>query len=139
MSDLIPYAAHAAPDGATDRVSYGAVVSDLRGAAERMRRLADLVTTAQEAVDDSAAGTDRLAGTAAALDVDTDTLAEHRQSAALMRAAADLMTEFAAGCGEMAALFTRASEGHQDDYGGVAEAVRAMPVEMANPGFYGNQ
>ncbi|NAS22500.1 hypothetical protein GT755_12485 [Herbidospora sp. NEAU-GS84] len=122
-----------------DAVKFTVLVVQLAMAGLKLKGLSQQVRATYRYVDGCAASTDRLAEQMAALEVDVDTIGEHRDAAAVMRsvlADADAMAEAAE---ELAAAFIRTSDAHKADYGTVAEAARTMPVPMADARFYSNR
>lgn len=128
----------AAPGGGADAVRYGVVVAQLTEAGERLRGLGEQVRGAYRYVEGCSASVDRLAEQMAVLSVDVDTVAEHRDAAAVMRSVLDEAEQMAAAIEDLSTLFGQTSDAHQADYGPVVEAARSMPVPMADAGFYGN-
>ncbi|WP_371484845.1 hypothetical protein [Kitasatospora sp. NBC_00315] len=142
MSDLLPAARQAvgaAIEVVSDGVRYGILIARLAKAGLALRHMADLARSTFEYVGEVAASVDRLAEMAAGMNVDADTVAEHHQAADIMRGALANATTMANECEEMSSLFDEASDAHQADYGDVAEAFQAMPVEPADRGFYANR
>ncbi|MEV7011948.1 hypothetical protein [Streptosporangium sp. NPDC051022] len=129
----------AAAVGVLDVVAYGIVVLQLALAGAKLRRLGEQVRSAYSYVEGCSASVDRLADQMAALDVDPDTVAEHREAAAIMRRALADAERMAATAEDLAIGFTNASATHEAEYGPVVEAARSMPVPMANASFYGNR
>ncbi|GCD99739.1 hypothetical protein [Embleya hyalina] len=137
-SELVPVtAAVVAPTG--DGAHHDDVVRQLEDAAAGMRLLSEAITTTFAGIDDAASSVYQLAETAAALNVDTSTLADHRDAAAVMRAAHGQADHLASKAQDMAVLFARTADEHSADYGPVDEAVKAMPVPMADRSFYANR
>lgn len=120
-------------------VRYGVVIAQLAAAGIRLSGLSEQVRSTYRYVEGCAASTDRLADQMAGLTVDRDTVGEHHQAAAIMRAVLDDAEAMAAGVEDLALLFGQASAAHQADYGPVADTVHAMPVSMADAQFYSNR
>jgi hypothetical protein len=120
-------------------VRYGIVIVQLAIAGARLRGLSEQVRGTYRYVEGCSASVDRLADQMAALEVDVDTVSEHRDAAIVMRGVLAHAEAMAETTEDLAALFTEASDAHQADYGSVAEAARSMPVPMANAEFYSNR
>ncbi|GAA0970584.1 MULTISPECIES: hypothetical protein [Actinocorallia] len=120
-------------------VRFTLLVAELATAGAKLAGLSETVRGTYRYVEGCAESVERLADQMAALSVDADTVAEHREAAAVMRAALDIADAMAAGCEDLAALFAQASEAHQADYGSVAEAAQALTVPMADAQFYSNR
>lgn len=120
-------------------INYGIVVVQLSEAASRLRGLAEQVRGTYRYVEHCSDAVDRLAGQMAGLHVDRDTVGEHHQAAAVMRAVLETAEAMAAATEDLASRFAAAAAAHQTDYGTVAQAAAAMPVPMAEAGFYSNR
>ena len=120
-------------------VRYGIVIAGLAAAGIRLSGLSEQVRSTYRYVDGCAASVDRLAEQMAGLTVDRDTVGEHHQAAAVMRAVLADAEAMAAGVEDLALLFGQASAAHQADYGPVTEAACSMPVPMADAQFYSNR
>ncbi|MFH9426412.1 hypothetical protein [Streptomyces sp. NPDC017529] len=118
---------------------YVVVVAQLTIAGARLRGLSEQVRSTYRYVEGCSKSVDRLAEQMAGLHVDSDSVAEHHEAAAVMRAVLEEADAMAAATEDLAALFDQAAAGHQADYGPVAEAIDAMPVEMADAEFYSNR
>lgn len=125
--------------GVLDLVAYGIVVIQLALAGAKLRSLGEQVRSTYSYVEGNSASVDRLADRLAALDVDVDTVAEHREAAAVMRRALADAERMAATAEDLAAGFTAASAEHEAEYGPVVAAARSMTVPMADARFYGNR
>lgn len=122
-----------------DALTYLVLVAKLAAAGTRLAGVGERVRSTYRYVERCAAGVDRLADQMAALDVDTDTVAEHAEAAAVMRAALEAAEAMASSIEDLSVLFTHTSEAHQADYGQVHEAAQGLPVPMANAAFYANR
>lgn len=120
-------------------VRYGVVIAQLAAAGIRLSGLSEQVRSTYRYVEGCAASVDRLAEQMAGMTVDRDTVGEHHQAAAIMRAVLDDAEAMAAGVEDLALLFGQTADAHRADYGPVADAVHAMPVEMADAQFYSNR
>lgn len=120
-------------------VSYAIVITQLAMAGIKLRGLSEQVRSTYRYVDGCAASVERLADQAAGLEVDLDTISEHREAATVMRGVLADADAMAAATEDLASLFDRASAEHQADYGPVNEAIHAMPVPMADAEFYSNR
>ncbi|MER7126719.1 hypothetical protein [Micrococcus luteus] len=120
-------------------VSYGIVIVQLVAAGIKLRGLSERVRATYRYVEDCSAAVDRLADQMAALEVDLDTIGEHRDAAAVMRSVLAEADAMASAAEDLAALFDQTAAAHEADYGSVNEAVHAMPVPMANAQFYSNR
>lgn len=123
----------------TEAVRYGIVITQLTAAGVQLALLSDQVTSTYEYIEKCAASADDLADQAEALNVDRDTIGEHRDAATVMRSVlADAQT-MANRLAELSTSFRATADAHETDYGPVAEAANAMPVEMADRTFYSNR
>src|SRR5262249_32895938 len=120
-------------------VAFGLVVASLAAAGIRLAGLSERVRSTYRYVAKCAEGVDQLADQMAGLAVDTDTVAEHHEAAAIMRSVLGAAEGMAAATEDLSTLFTAASDAHQADYGSVAEAANGMPVPMAEAEFYSNR
>lgn len=132
-------AAGALVDMAAAAVTYSVILGKLAAAGLALRLVGDRVRDTYQYVADCAQTVDHHADLAAALHVDPDTLAEHRQAAQIMRGALAHADRMASTTDAMATAFAEAEAAHRQDYGPVAEAAQALPVPMADRGFYANR
>ncbi|MFI9783244.1 hypothetical protein ACIHEI_06990 [Kitasatospora sp. NPDC051984] len=123
----------------TEAVRYGIVIAQLIEAGVKLALVSDIVTDAYKYVEKCAVSVDRLADQAAALAVDDDTVAEHRDAATLMRSVLAEAEAMAADLADLSTSFHATAAEHEADYGSVAEAANAMPVAMAERTFYSNR
>ncbi len=122
-------------------VRYTIIITQLAMAGIRLSGLADQMRRTYRYVEGCSASVDRLADQMASLTpaVDRDTVGEHHQAAAVMRAVLGHAEAMSAATEDLAVLFGQASAAHQADYGPVTEAVHSMPVPMAAAEFYSNR
>jgi methyl-accepting chemotaxis protein len=120
-------------------VAYGIVVQGLNEAGNRLAGLAEHVRETYRYVERCAAGVDQLADQMQGLAVDTDTVAEHREAAVVMRSVLEAAEQMAAGVEDLAAAFSSAASAHEADYGSVAAAATSMTVPMADARFYSHR
>lgn len=142
MSDLVPATKGALASAASviaEGVRFTILVAQLALAGQSLRHMAGLADATFGYVEDCARSVDRLAETAAALNVDADTVSEHHQAAQVMRSALDHARAMEAACADMSVLFQEASDAHQADYGPVAQAAQTVPGGMADRTFYANR
>jgi hypothetical protein len=142
MSDLVPVAKDAAVAAGGiigEALRFTILVARLAAAGLALRHMGALARSTFRYVEDCARSVDRLAETAAGMNVDRDTVSEHHQAAQVMRGALAQADEMAQQSDEMSTLFDEASAAHQADYGPVAAAFQAMPVEPADRLFYANR
>lgn len=145
MSELIPVARPAGQVVASSGsvlprvVRYGILISHLLIAGAKLRGLSEQVRGTYEYVEDCSASVDRLAEQMASLTVDADTVGEHHQAAAVMRAVLAEAEAMAAAVTDLSAMFEETAAAHQADYGQVAAAAQSMPVPMAQAEFYSNR
>ncbi|WP_424893443.1 hypothetical protein [Streptomyces sp. XH2] len=142
MSDLVPAARNVLQKtgeivGAA--VTYTLLVAELASASAGLRFMGSLVRSTFDYVEDCARDVDQLAETAASMNVDADTVAEHHQAAQVMRSVLAEATDMAAAFEETATSFEQAKADHEADYGVVNETAQNMPVEMADREFYANR
>jgi hypothetical protein len=142
MSDLVPRTGGVlAKAGAviTEGVRYGVVIAQLTAAGIALRGMAEQVRATYRYVEKCAASVDRLADQAAALHVDRDTVAEHRDAAVVMSSVLAEAEAMAAATEDLSALFEETAAAHKADYGSVAAAANSMDVPMADREFYSNR
>lgn len=142
MSDLVPRTAgviQAAGSVIANGVRYGVVLVQLTTAGAQLAHVSAQVRATYKYVEDCSASVDRLADQAAALNVDKDTVGEHRDAATTMRSVLEEAEAMAVELDELSTLFEQAAEAHQADYGSVAAAADAMDAEMADREFYSNR
>lgn len=120
-------------------VRYAIVVAQLAWAGIKLRWLGEQVRSTYRYVEGCSTSVDRLAEQMAGLTVDRDTVGEHHQAAAVMRAVLAEADAMAAATEDLSTMFGQASADHQADYGPVADAIHAMPVPMADASFYSNR
>ncbi|MFF3071031.1 hypothetical protein [Kitasatospora sp. NPDC057936] len=123
----------------TEGVRYGIVIAQLTAAGLKLALLSDRVTGTYDYVEKCARSVDRLADQAEALAVDRDTIGEHRDAAVVMRSVLAEAEAMAAELADLSTSFQVAAAAHEADYGPVADAANAMPVEMADRQFYSNR
>lgn len=128
-----------ASEALTDGVRYITVLGQLVVAAARMRGLAENIRDTYAYVGDCSATVTRLAETAAGLQVDAATVAEHYDAAQAMLGVLADAARMATTTAEMATTLTAAAETHEAEYGAVAHAAQTMPVDMGAASFYANQ
>lgn len=121
------------------RVRFISVITQLVAAGWALRGLSQQVRGTYDYIQECSESVDRLADQAAALGVDADTVAEHREAAAVMRGVLDDAEAMAAAAEDLATLFGEASAAHEADYGSVQEAAGRMDVDMADRSFYANR
>ncbi|MFZ3475435.1 hypothetical protein ACODT4_41315 [Streptomyces sp. 2.9] len=122
-----------------EAVRYGIVLAQLTAAGIRLRGLSEQVRSTYNYVAICSASVDRLADQMAGLKVDRDTVSEHHEAAGIMRSVLDEAEAMAASTEELSLLFDETAAAHQADYGPVAEAAQAMPVDPAESEFYANR
>lgn len=120
-------------------VAYGMVISGLQDVAGQLIVASEQVRTTYNYVEQCADGTDQIADQMARLTVDRDTVGEHRDAAALMRAALGQADTVAAAFEALSAAFARTAGAHRGQYGAVAATAQTMAVPMANASFYANR
>ncbi|MFI5526872.1 hypothetical protein [Streptomyces platensis] len=120
-------------------VRYGVVIAQLTIAGARLRGLSEQVRSTYRYVEGCSKSVDRLADQMAGLKVDHDSVAEHHEAASVMRGVLEEAEAMAAATEDLSALFDQAAAEHQADYGPVAEAFHAMPVDPAESEFYSNR
>ncbi|MFG3223073.1 hypothetical protein [Streptomyces sp. NPDC048185] len=120
-------------------VRYGVVIVQLTMAGARLRGLSEQVRSTYRYVEGCSKSVDRLADQMSGLKVDSGSVAEHHEAAAVMRSVLEEAEAMAAATEDLSALFDQTAAEHQADYGAVAEAFHAMPVEPAESEFYSNR
>ncbi|WAU84896.1 hypothetical protein O1Q96_37530 [Streptomyces sp. Qhu-G9] len=142
MSDLVPRTADVLAKAGgviAEGVRYGVVIVQLTAAGAKLRGLSEQVRSTYRYVENCAQSVDRLADQAAALNVDPDTVSEHRDAATLMRSVLEEAEAMAEETEELSTLFQETADAHQADYGPVAETASSMDVPMAEREFYSNR
>ncbi|MGG7568967.1 hypothetical protein [Streptomyces sirii] len=144
MSDLVPRIGGALEKTGSvivGAVRFGIVVAQLTAASATMMGLSHQVRSTFRYVEDCAKSVDQLADQAAALNVDKDTVGEHRDAATVMRSCREEAEAMATECEEMSTLFHETADAHIVDYGSVADAANNMPdgIDMADRQFYSNR
>ncbi|WP_432010450.1 hypothetical protein [Streptomyces cucumeris] len=122
-----------------DGVTFTIVTARLTAASAAMADLSQAVTGAYDYVEGCATSVDRLADTAASLNVDADVIAAHRDAAAVMRSVLDEAEGLATEAAEMSGDFRQAADGHEADYGPVAAAMQTGDAEVADRTYYSNR
>ncbi|MGY0466852.1 hypothetical protein ACW14Y_42335 [Kitasatospora sp. cg17-2] len=122
-----------------DAVSYGVVVTQLAIAAVRLAHLSEKVTGTYQYVEDCAKSVQRLADQAAGMNVDRDTVGEHRDAAAVMLSVLEEAEAMATATAELSTLFQATADAHEADYGPVDDAIANKEGEMADREFYANR
>jgi len=120
-------------------VRFGGVVVQLIAASAAMIGLSHQIRATFNYVEKCAGSVDRLADQAASMNVDADTVGEHRDAATVMRSVLEDAEAMAAECEDMSILFHETADAHIADYGPVADAANNMDVEMADREFYSNR
>lgn len=120
-------------------VRYGVVIAQLTIAGARLRGLSEQVRSTYRYVEGCSKSVDRLADQMSGLKVDSGSVAEHHEAASVMRSVLEEAEAMAAATEDLSALFDQTAAEHQADYGPVAEAFHAMPVEPAESEFYSNR
>ncbi|MEV6133199.1 hypothetical protein AB0M05_41475 [Streptomyces violaceusniger] len=123
---------------AGDALRFSVLLVQLGLAALAMAKLSHAVNGAYKYVEGCADSVDRLAEKCAGLGVDTDTVAEHHEAAAIMRSVLEEADELAAAAADLSTAFEATAEAHEADYGSVAERAQSMDVDMADRTFYAN-
>ncbi|MDH6709865.1 hypothetical protein P3T27_006614 [Kitasatospora sp. MAA19] len=122
-----------------DAVQYTVVVGQLAIAAVRLARLSDQVTGTYKYVEGCAKSVQRLADQAAGMDVDRDTIAEHRDAAMVMLSVLAEAEAMAAATADLSTAFQATADAHEADYGPVDEAAANKEGQMAVREFYSNR
>jgi hypothetical protein len=120
-------------------VRYGVVIVQLTMAGARLRGLSEQVRSTYRYVEGCSKSVDRLADQMSGLKVDSGSVSEHHEAANVMRSVLEEAEAMAAATEDLSALFDQTAAEHQADYGPVAEAFHAMPVEPAESEFYSNR
>ncbi|MFF8775087.1 hypothetical protein [Kitasatospora sp. NPDC015120] len=122
-----------------DAVQYAVIVTQLAIAAVRLGWLSEQVTGTYQYVENCARSVQRLADQAAGMNVDRDTIAEHRDAATVMLSVLDEAEALAAATKDLATAFQATADAHEADYGPVDEAAANKEGEMAAREFYANR
>lgn len=142
MSELIPRPGATLArtgDEVSGPVRFGVLVFMLADASLTMIGLARQIRATFKYVEKCAKSVNRLADQAASMNVDVDTVGEHRDAATVMLAALEEAEAMAAECEDMSILFHETADAHTADYGPVADAANNMSVSMADREFYSNR
>lgn len=135
MSELV--AATSGTLSETDQdAKYAAVVGGMHAASERLHGLAEEIDYAFRGVADAADLAVGLADAAAAKRIDAGTTGDYRDAAAMMRGVVGHASRMSGLVAGLAEGFGATANRHAVEYGGVAAAVAAMPVPMADPSVY---
>ncbi|WP_327332889.1 hypothetical protein [Streptomyces anulatus] len=119
-----------------DGITYTIATAKLGAASIAMFALSEAVRGAYNYVDDCARSVDTLADTASTLWVEGDVVNAHRDAAGVMRGVLADAESLANEAAEMAADFKLAKEGHEADYGPVAELMAGKPTDRS---YYSNR
>lgn len=130
---------HAAGPRLGDWVKYPDLIAQMKLTELYLSKLAERVGGTYLYVERCAEETRRRADQMAAMRVDAGTIGAHRDAAAVMDAAVAEAQRMASALDALAKGFAFAAAGHEAEYGAVVEAVRAMPVPMADNAFYANR
>ncbi len=123
----------------TDAVKYAIVLAQLGYAGAKLAYLSEQVRATYAYVESCAASVERLADQAAALNVDRDTVGEHRDAATVMRTVLEEAEAMAAATEDLAIAFQHTADSHEADYGPVADAIATKEGDMADREFYSNR
>ncbi|MEU8967025.1 hypothetical protein AB0C89_35750 [Streptomyces sp. NPDC048491] len=132
-------AAAVAGEVIAEGVRYTIVLAQLTIAGARLRGLSEHVRSTYRYVEGCAKSVDRLADQMSGLKVDSGTVSEHQEAAGIMRGVLDEAEAMAAATEDLSTLFDETADAHAADYGPVAEAFHAMPVDPAESEFYSNR
>jgi len=120
-------------------INFTVVVAQLMAAGVKLSLLSEQVRATYAYVEFCSKAVDKCADQMASLEVDVDTVSEHRDAATVMRSVLDDAEAMAVATEELASMFSATSAAHQADYGSVNEAATSMPVPMADSSFYSNR
>ncbi|PBC72392.1 hypothetical protein BX261_7266 [Streptomyces sp. 2321.6] len=120
----------------SDGVTYTVATAKLGLASAAMLALSESVRGAYTYVEGCAASVDQLADTASTLWVEGAVVDAHRDAATMMRGVLADAESLANEAAEMAADFKAAKEGHEADYGPVAEEMANKPTDRT---YYSNR
>ncbi|MEU9535877.1 hypothetical protein AB0D00_26660 [Streptomyces sp. NPDC048213] len=120
----------------SDGITYTVATAKLGMASIAMFALSEAVRGAYNYVEDCAQSVDMLADTASALWVEGDVVNAHRDAAGVMRGVLADAESLANEAEEMAADFKSAKQGHEDDYGPVAELMANKDTDRS---YYSNR
>lgn len=119
-----------------DGITYTVAMAKLGLASAAMLALSEAVRGAYNYVEDCARSVDQLADTASTLWVEGAVVNAHRDAAAVMRGVLADAESLANEAAEMAAEFNAAKEGHEADYGPVAELMAGKDTDRT---YYSNR
>ncbi|GLW00299.1 hypothetical protein [Streptomyces lavendulae] len=128
-----------ATESLKDAVTYAALCAKLAWLTHQVRVHAETVTTLAAMVDETAEQMQDAAETMKALAVDDATTAEFADAALTMSGAKDAAGAYTSAADSAASAADDALLTVQSDHGGIADAVDASPVEMAEAAFYTQQ
>ncbi|MFI9186815.1 hypothetical protein ACIGXG_31870 [Streptomyces goshikiensis] len=120
----------------SDGITYTVATAKLGMASVAMLALSEAVRGAYTYVEDCARSVDMLADTASTLWVNGEVVDAHRDAAAVMRGVLADADSLANEAEEMAADFRAAKEGHEADYGPVAELMAGKETDRT---YYSNR
>ncbi|MGW2401780.1 hypothetical protein ACWCYY_35025 [Kitasatospora sp. NPDC001664] len=123
----------------TEAVKYAIVVTQLTLAGAKLLFLAERVRATYAYVESCAESVERLADQAAGMNVDLDTVNEHREAATVMRAVLEEAEAMAAATEDLSTAFQQTADAHESDYGPVADAIATKEGAMADREFYSNR
>ncbi|GAA2154325.1 hypothetical protein GCM10009760_53140 [Kitasatospora kazusensis] len=123
----------------SDAVKYGLVVAQLGLAAVKLAHLSGQIRATYAYVEGCAASVGRLADQAAGMNVDKDTVGEHREAATVMLSVLAEAEAMAAATEELSVMFQQTADAHESDYGPVAEVIANKEGAMADREFYSNR
>ncbi|MFF4771068.1 hypothetical protein ACFY1V_31625 [Streptomyces sp. NPDC001255] len=122
-----------------DAITFTIVTVKLAAASTAMLWLSRTVQGAYDYVEECAAHVDGQMDLAESLNVDPAVVGAHRDAATVMREILDDAEALAEEAQQMAADFQAAKEGHEEDYGPVAEAMNNKPGQVADSSYYANR
>lgn len=120
----------------SDGVTYTVAMAKLGLASAAMLALSEAVRGAYNYVEDCAQSVDRLADTASTLWVEGAVVSAHRDAAVMMRGVLADAESLADEAEAMAADFQHAKQGHEADYGPVAELMAGKDTDRT---YYSNR
>ncbi|MER5866145.1 hypothetical protein [Kitasatospora sp. NPDC002040] len=123
----------------TEAVKYAIVLTQLTLAGAKLLFLAERVRATYAYVESCAESVERLADQAAGMNVDRDTVNEHREAATVMRAVLEEAEAMAAATEDLSIAFQQTADAHEGDYGPVADAIATKEGDMADREFYSNR
>lgn len=126
-------------EAAERATTYASVREELRWAGGVMATLSEMVQATCRHVERCARGVDRLADQMEALEVDAETVTEHRDAAEVMRKVLEIANVLGPTMQDVRAQADAVVKAHEREYGSIVEQARAVADVAAKSAFYSNR